>query len=145
MELPLVGPRLDEAAQRLQPAWTRLWIASPQRLLVYPSGLNPMPQVFVSNEKKYENFFVGLLPARLEEAQKKLKDAEAKLAALQRQNADRQQVAQAEEERDDAKRLVAQWPLNQVTAIRDILMVYPKVAELPANRYYRPLAQEGGK
>jgi len=35
-------------------------------------------------------------------------------------------------------------PDEQIMAIRDVLMNYPKIAELPANRFYR-LAPAGGK
>ena len=32
---------------------------------------------------------------------------------------------------------------DQILAVRDVLMNFPRVAEMPANRYYRPT--EGGK
>jgi len=36
-------------------------------------------------------------------------------------------------------------PLQQAIAVRDVLMYFPKVAEMPANRYYRATATEGEK
>ena len=37
-------------------------------------------------------------------------------------------------------------PLQQVEATRDLLMAFPKVADMPVNRYYQPSApQPGGK
>jgi mono/diheme cytochrome c family protein len=83
------GPPLDDAPQRLRPEWTRLWIASPQRLLIYPISPHPMPQAFPNdNPTQYNDTFVGS-------------------------------------------------PLDRATAVRDILMIYPRVADLPEDRYYR--------
>ena len=41
------GPPLDLAWERLRPEWTLRWIASPDRLISYPT---PMPQNFARNE-----------------------------------------------------------------------------------------------
>jgi len=167
-----IGPRLDDVWQRLRPGWTRRWLASPQRLLVYPVGNNPMPQALPSDKKQYEDLFVGLEAARFARAEKQLKDTNTRLDKAEKdlKEADRRldkaiaaeseedrgkaekeraaavkAVASATRARDDARQVIAQYPLNQVTAIRDILMVYPKVADMPENRYYRPLAQAGEK
>lgn len=167
-----IGPRLDDVWQRLRPGWTRLWLASPQRLLVYPLGNNPMPQALPADKKQYEDLFVGIEAARfaraeklfkdantrLDKAEKDLKDADKRLdkAIAAESEGDRRKaekdrataqkaIAKATQDRDDARLVIAQYPLNQVTAIRDILMIYPKVADMPENRYYRPLAQAGEK
>src|SRR5262249_29688394 len=87
-----IGPNLDQVADRLRPNWTERWIASPQRMMVYPEGSHPMPQSFLSNKSEYQEIFAG--------------------AARQ-----------------------------QVTALRDILMNYLKVAALPENRWYRPTSE----
>jgi cytochrome c2 len=84
-----IGPTLTLTAQRLRPEWTRLWIASPQRLLIYPEGSHPMPQNFPRTKTEYQDIFAGT-------------------------------------------------PIQQATAVRDVLMNYAKVADLPVDRYYRP-------
>ena len=91
-----MGPVLTLAEERLRPDWTLRWIASPQRLLIYPKGGHPMPQNFPGNEIRYQDLFVG---------------------------ASREQVA----------------------AVRDALMNYARVAEMPENRFYRPPAEAATK
>src|SRR5262249_8962338 len=88
-----IGPPLDLSPERLRSDWLLRWIASPQRLLLYPDGQHPMPQNFKSNDPPWPEFAGSLL--------------------------------------------------EQATAVRDVLINYPKVADLPANRYYRPTL--GGK
>lgn len=82
-----IGPPLDLAAERLRPDWMQRWIASPQRMLIYPSGNHPMSANFPSNDPPWPDFDGSML--------------------------------------------------EQATAIRDVLVNYPKVADLPVNRYYR--------
>jgi len=60
-----IGPRLDLAPSRLRPDWTQRWIASPQRLLIYPVGQHPMPQPFGRQKLEYQEIFAG---ASLEQA-----------------------------------------------------------------------------
>ena len=50
------GPNLDLAWQRLRPRWTDRWLASPQRLLSYPT---PMPPNFPSNKSQWQDYFHG--------------------------------------------------------------------------------------
>ncbi|MGE3806690.1 MAG: hypothetical protein AB7K24_18640, partial [Gemmataceae bacterium] len=85
------GPDLSQAYRRLRPDWTGRWIASPQQLLVFPSGFHPMTAFFLANDPKYQNIFPGA-------------------------------------------------PRQQALGIRDILMDFPRVADMPANRTYRPPA-----
>lgn len=54
-----IGPRLDPASERLRPEWTQRWIASPQRLLVFPIGFHPMPQNFAADKTDYQDVFAG--------------------------------------------------------------------------------------
>lgn len=54
-----IGPSLNLAPERLRPDWLQRWIASPQRLLVYPIGQHPMPQPFLRNKPEYEDVFAG--------------------------------------------------------------------------------------
>jgi mono/diheme cytochrome c family protein len=54
-----IGPRLDIAPSRLRPDWTQRWIASPQRLLIYPVGQHPMPQPFGRQKLEYQEIFAG--------------------------------------------------------------------------------------
>jgi mono/diheme cytochrome c family protein len=82
-----IGPALELAAARLRSDYTQRWIASPQRLLVYPDGAHPMPTNFAKDVPPYPDF--------------------------------------------------AGTMLEQATAVRDVLIDYPKVAELPVNRNYR--------
>lgn len=93
-----IGPRLDVVSDRLRPEWTRMWLAAPQRMMVYPKGAHPMPQNFPNGEIKLQDVFNGP-------------------------------------------------PLDQVTGIRDVLMLYPKVADMPEDRKYRPAqaAPQGAK
>ncbi len=92
------GPPLDLTWERLRPEWTLRWIASPDRMLSYPT---PMPQNFPrdqvdakGNGSLYPEF-VGT-------------------------------------------------PREQLTAVRDILMIFPKVADMPVNRHYRPPVEGQG-
>jgi mono/diheme cytochrome c family protein len=78
------GPALQLAHERLRPGWSERWLALPQRYLTYESV---MPPPFLSNDKKYQDLFVGT-------------------------------------------------PLEQVEAARDLLMVYPRAAEMPLNRQW---------
>ena len=87
-----IGPPLELAAERLRPDWMQRWIASPQRLLIYPDGQHPMPANFKSNDPPWPEFAGSML--------------------------------------------------QQATAIRDVLVNYPKVADLPVNRYYRSTSGE---
>ena len=50
---------LTLTADRLRPEWTLRWTSSPQRLLVYPNGQHPMPQMFLANKIEYQNLFAG--------------------------------------------------------------------------------------
>jgi mono/diheme cytochrome c family protein len=54
-----IGPRLDPVPSRLRPEWTLRWIASPQRLLIYPVGQHPMPQPFGKGKLEYQDVFAG--------------------------------------------------------------------------------------
>jgi hypothetical protein len=54
-----IGPRLDLVPERLRPEWTQRWIASPQRLLIYPVGQHPMPQPFGRGKLEYQETFAG--------------------------------------------------------------------------------------
>jgi mono/diheme cytochrome c family protein len=83
-----IGPPLELAAARLRPDYTERWIASPQRLLIYPDGLHAMPPNFPGNGQPWADF-------------------------------------------------AADNTLQQATAVRDVLINYPKIANLPVNRYYR--------
>jgi cytochrome c2 len=84
-----IGPRLDAAGERLRPEWLQRWIASPQRLLVFPVGFHPMPQNFPADKTDYQGMFAGS-------------------------------------------------SREQATAVSDILMSLPKIANMPEDRYYRP-------
>jgi mono/diheme cytochrome c family protein len=59
-----IGPRLDLTHERLRPDWTERWIASPQRLLIYPIGGHPMPQGFEGDKVRYGDLFDGESPAQ---------------------------------------------------------------------------------
>jgi hypothetical protein len=83
-----IGPPLDLAPERLRSDWLLRWIASPQRLLIYPDGQHPMPGNFKSNDTPWPEFSGTML--------------------------------------------------DQVTAVRDVLIDYPKAAAIPVNRAYRP-------
>jgi len=54
-----IGPRLDLVPSRLRPEWTQRWLASPQRLLIYPIGQHPMPQPFGKGKLEYQEIFTG--------------------------------------------------------------------------------------
>jgi mono/diheme cytochrome c family protein len=54
-----IGPRLDLVPSRLRPEWTQRWLASPQRLLIYPIGQHPMPQPFGKTKVEYQEIFAG--------------------------------------------------------------------------------------
>jgi hypothetical protein len=54
-----IGPSLNLTPDRLRPDWTQRWIASPQRLLVYPIGSHPMPQPFTHGKPEYQDVFAG--------------------------------------------------------------------------------------
>jgi len=82
------GPPLNLTAERLRSDWTLRWIASPQRLLIYPDGQHSMPQNFKSNDQPWPEFQGTML--------------------------------------------------DQVTAVRDVLIDYPRVSAIPANRAYHP-------
>jgi mono/diheme cytochrome c family protein len=56
-----IGPPLDLSAQRLRPEWLLRWIASPQRLLIYPDGQHPMPQNFKSDAPPWPEFAGSML------------------------------------------------------------------------------------
>jgi hypothetical protein len=86
---PPMGPRLDQVGDRLRPEWVRRWVASPERLLIYPVGNEPMSKNFPKDKPQYQDIFLGT-------------------------------------------------PLEQVTAVRDLLMVLPRAANFPENRFYRP-------
>jgi hypothetical protein len=83
-----IGPPLDLAPDRLRSDWLLRWIASPQRLLIYPDGQHPMPGNFKSNDPPWPEFAGSML--------------------------------------------------DQVTAVRDVLIDYPKVSAIPENRAFRP-------
>jgi mono/diheme cytochrome c family protein len=51
-----IGPPLELAATRLREDWLERWIASPQRLLIYPDGMHAMPPNFVSNKEAWPEF-----------------------------------------------------------------------------------------
>jgi mono/diheme cytochrome c family protein len=87
-----VGPSLELAPERLRPDWLLRWIASPQRLLIYPDGLHAMPPNFKSNEPPWPEF--------------------------------------------------AGTMLQQATAVRDVLINYPRIADMMVNRYYRSTSGE---
>jgi mono/diheme cytochrome c family protein len=87
-----IGPPLELAPERLRPDWTLRWIASPQRLLIYPDGLHAMPTNFKSNDPAWPEFDGSML--------------------------------------------------QQATAVRDVLINYLKVADMPVNRSYRSTAGE---
>jgi hypothetical protein len=87
-----IGPPLELAPERLRPDWTLRWIASPQRLLIYPDGQHAMPTNFKSNDPPWPEFDGTML--------------------------------------------------EQATAVRDLLINYPRVAEMPVNRYYRSTSGE---
>jgi mono/diheme cytochrome c family protein len=89
-----IGPPLNLAVERLRSDWLLRWIASPQRLLIYPDGQHPMPQNFKSDGTPWPQF-TGTM-------------------------------------------------LDQVIAVRDVLIDYPRVSTIPANRAYRP-PSGGGK
>ena len=93
---PSKYPSLSLAAERLRPDWTQRWIASPQRLLIYAEGPNPMPNQFKRSEPWWKNEFAG-----------------------------------------DG--------LEAATGIRDFILDYPRLANMPANRYYRAAPGEGKK
>jgi mono/diheme cytochrome c family protein len=88
-----IGPPLDLSADRLRSEWLLRWIASPQRLLIYPDGQHPMPQNFKSDAPPWPEFAGSML--------------------------------------------------DQVTAVRDALIDYPRLSTVPINRAFRPA--EGGK
>jgi len=92
-------PSLGLSAERLRPDWMLRWLASPQRMMIYPEGPHPMPANFPRNDKQpwWTDFAVSAP--------------------------------------DKAG-------LEKSAALRDILMDLPKVAEMPANRYYRAAAGE---
>jgi mono/diheme cytochrome c family protein len=87
-----VGPPLELAPDRLRADWALRWIASPQRLLIYPDGLHAMPPNFKSNDPPWPEFAGSML--------------------------------------------------EQATAVRDVLINYPRVAGMPVNRYYRSTSGE---
>jgi mono/diheme cytochrome c family protein len=90
-----IGPRLDLATERLRPEWLLRWIGSPQRMLIYPAGNNPMPGNFNnSGQQPVWPDFAGTM-------------------------------------------------FDQVVAVRDALVDYPRVSAIPMNRVYRPAT--GGK
>ncbi len=86
---PPMGPRLDNINERMRPDWILRWIASPERLLIYPIGNEPMPKNFPKDKSDFQDSFVGT-------------------------------------------------PFEQVTAVRDVLMVLPKAAAMPEDQYFRP-------
>jgi cytochrome c2 len=87
-----IGPPLELAPERLRPDWLQRWIASPQRLLIYPEGAHAMPTNFKSNDPPWPEFAGSML--------------------------------------------------EQATAVRDVLINYPRVADLPVNRLYRSASGE---
>jgi hypothetical protein len=87
-----IGPPLELAPDRLRPDWLQRWIASPQRLLIYPEGAHAMPTNFKSNDPPWPDFAGSMR--------------------------------------------------EQATAVRDVLINYPKIAELPVNRLYRSVSGE---
>jgi mono/diheme cytochrome c family protein len=56
-----IGPSLELAPERLRADWTLRWIASPQRLLIYPDGLHAMPPNFKSNDPPWPEFAGSML------------------------------------------------------------------------------------
>jgi hypothetical protein len=56
-----IGPPLDLAPERLRPDWTLRWIASPQRLLIYPDGQHAMPTNFKNNDPAWPEFDGSML------------------------------------------------------------------------------------
>ena len=86
---PPMGPRLDNINERMRPDWILRWVASPERLLVYPVGNEPMPKNFPKDKPQFDDVFLGT-------------------------------------------------PFEQVSAVRDLLMVLPKAANMPENHYFRP-------
>jgi mono/diheme cytochrome c family protein len=87
-----IGPSLELAPDRLRADWALRWIASPQRLLIYPDGLHAMPPNFKSSDPPWPEFAGSMV--------------------------------------------------DQATAVRDVLIDYPKMANLPVNRYYRSTSGE---
>lgn len=185
-----LGPRLDLAPERLRPDWTERWIASPGRLLIYPSGPHTMPQAFPANRPQYQDLFEGLslaeLPAPIraavepswkqllaaqqvsarEQAEAALsrayeqaslqfvRTAEARLrtaraAVAAEEDKERRTVLQvavqdAEKGLDHARRAVGRYSLNQVQALRDILMNLPEVESKQGNAGAPAKADGGG-
>jgi mono/diheme cytochrome c family protein len=92
-----VGPSLVYAPERLRPDWTQRWIANPQRLLIYKSGLNPMPQFF--SLEKPDKATLEMFPGSV---------------------------------------------LDHSGAIRDVLMNFHQVLNLPENRIATPAPPAGG-
>ncbi|HEV3446526.1 MAG TPA: hypothetical protein VG099_17920, partial [Gemmataceae bacterium] len=86
------------AWERLRPEWTLRWLASPDRLISYPT---PMPQNFARNavDAKGNSTLTNAFPGT---------------------------------------------PMQQVEATRDLLLAFPKIADLPVNRYYQPSAASAG-
>ena len=148
-----IGPRLVLAQERLRPEWTQRWLASPQRLLIYPVGNHPMPQPFERNNPRFKELFDGLSAQRVAEAQKHVQDALAKVKAARDAQAnatetDKKREAeqarrQADKEYADALNELGQYSLNQAAAVRDMLMNFTKVANMPENRPSGPA--EGAK
>jgi mono/diheme cytochrome c family protein len=93
------GPPLDLAWERLRHDWTLHWIASPDRMLSYPT---PMPQNFAAN------------------------------------------IVDAAGRSGQYPEFIG-TPLEQVQAVRDILMIFPKAADMPVNRYNRAAAGGTGR
>jgi mono/diheme cytochrome c family protein len=87
-----IGPPLELAPDRLRPDWLQRWIASPQRLLIYPEGPHAMPTNFKKTDPPWPEFAGSMF--------------------------------------------------EQATAVRDVLINYPKIADLPVNRLYRSSAGE---
>jgi len=56
---PSKYPPLSLAPERLRPDWAQRWIASPQRLLIYAEGPNPMPNQFKRSEPWWKDEFAG--------------------------------------------------------------------------------------
>jgi mono/diheme cytochrome c family protein len=52
----LLGPPLALAPERLRPDWSLRWIASPQRMMVYPQGKHPMPENFPAGDPPKPEF-----------------------------------------------------------------------------------------
>ena len=95
-----VGPPLALAPERLRPDWMQRWIASPQRMLVFPIGQHPMPQMFEATNPRFKDLFDGLSSQKLAEAQKHLQDAVARVKAAR--------DAEAKETEADKKRAADQ-------------------------------------